>query len=223
MKVTHYKPGDRVKLLKDVDGYGIKKGDIGTVTEPVIPKELIPYGSVMVRFDGDGSGLFGKIRFTNTLCIRECDLVPADSGEKQSYVRHIVFDITNDGGEAKYIDGKKVVRKAKVKRSYDDEPNDFNAMMFLIGKLFPESEMAVKKVERTDNVEEDYPDIEGFIRVRDAHENWVYIDVLQIDSVSVSKATGSVTVSTQGFSYELGSGYTIMEIMKKITNERNQW
>ena len=222
MKVTHYKPGDRVRLLKDIDAYAIKKGEVGTVSDPVIPKSLIPDGSVMVRFEGSDFIKFGKIRFANTVCVRECDLVPADEEENQSSVRHIVFDITNDGGEAKYIDGKKVVRRAKVKRSYDDKPNDFTAMMYLIGKLFPESEMTVKKAKEDESVEEDYPDIEGFIRFQSPECGPLYIDINHITGIEYNKDRDGkkfVCVHTDEGCYDV-KGYTVNDVMKKITEAR---
>lgn len=156
MKVSHYKPGDHVRTLKDFPLYGIKKGEVGTVTDPVIPARLMPKDSVMVRFGRDASCQDGKIQFYSTFNIRECDLVPAE----------------------------------------------------------PEETVSKK---------EELPHIDGFIQVKDAHENEVYINIYQIDSVSVSRVTGAVTVSTQGFSYELGDGYTIEEIMEKIVNERSPW
>lgn len=228
MKVTHYKPGDRVRLLKDIDGYEIKKGEIGTVSEPIIPKSLIPNGFVMVRFEGRDLIKFGKIRFTSTVCVRECDLVPADDPVKAdgsaetSAVRHIIFDITNDGGEAKYIDGKNVVRRAKIRRSYEDEPNDFNAMMYLIGKLFPESEMSVKKVGLDECVEEDYPDVEGFARFQSPECGPLYIDINHITGIEYDRDKDGkkfVCIHTDDGCYDV-KGYTVNEVMTKITEAR---
>ena len=228
MKVTHFKPGDRVRLLRDLPGLSIKKGDVGTVSEPVIPKSLIPDDSVMVRFETGGPCQFGKIRFTNTVCVRECDLVPSDVHVKTaetagtSTVRHIVFDITTDGGEAKYIDGKNIVRKAKIKRSSEDEPNDFDAMMYLIGKLFPESEMKVSRLPEKETDDNLPPAVEGYIAVRDMDGDPAYVSLDRIENIVETEEDGSKIVLVYTASenrYEI-PGHTLSEVMDMIKEAR---
>lgn len=233
MKVSHYKPGDRVRTLKEYPGFGIRKGDVGTVSDSGLPKFMVPDNTVMVRFEKERSSPFGNFRFSDMVNIRECDLVPVgtpsdevrtdeEKTPEQSATRHIVFDITNDGGTARYIDGKKTMREAYVRRSQSDEPNDFNAMMYLIGKLFPESEMSVRKVERDENVEADYPDIDGFARFRSPGKDPIYIEAGSIASVEYGTGKdGSkvVCIRTDEGEYEI-EGYTVGEVMRKITEAR---
>lgn len=212
MKVTHYKPGDRVKLLKDLSGFAIKKGDVGTVSEPVIPKSMIPEGSVMVRFERNDPTHFGKFRVVNTVNVRECDLVPAS-------IRHIVFDITDDGGEAKYMDGEKIVRTAEIERHPEDEPSDFNAMMFLIGKLFPESKMVVRKSGQDECEKEEPPVYDDFIPALGYDDEIMYVNVGHITSICESD-DGDVSVyATDGAQYTI-RGKTVDDVMEMIREAR---
>ena len=234
MKSCHFKPGDRVRILKDMPFFDLKKGDVGTVDDPLLPWDLIPEGTVMVNFKSEGPCQGGKIRFTASVNVSECDLAPADNDESacckpeekaaKASVRHIVFDISDDGGEASYIDGKKTLRKAKVKRSYKDEPNDFNAMMYLIAKMFPESNMYIGTPDRDHDgdVEEDYPDIEGWVRFRSPGCSPLYIDVNQIVSVEYKRdeyGERYVCIHTAEGGYDV-YGYSMGEAMKKIEEAR---
>ena len=228
MKTSHYKIGDSVRILKDMPMFGIKKGDLGTVTEPIGPSYFVPDGSVMVCFEQGENGNIGAIRFFNTIDVRECDLVPANATEKQDgkqeapSVRHIVFDITNDGGEARYINGKKVVRKAKIRRSSEDEPNDFNAMMYLVGKLFPESEMRVSKLPGKEREDKLPPAVEGYLAVLDLDGDPAYVSIDQIENIVETEEDGRKIVLVYTVSesrYEI-PGYRLCEVMDMVREAR---
>lgn len=65
-------------------------------------------------------------------------------GNRRSPKRHIIIEITDDGAEAKYIDGKDVKKTASVRRHPDDEPNDYHAARYVLGKMFGKIQLAEK-------------------------------------------------------------------------------
>ena len=49
--------------------------------------------------------------------------------------RHIVIEITDDGATGKYVVGKKVEKTAEIRRSPEDEPDDYAAAEYILEKL----------------------------------------------------------------------------------------
>lgn len=50
--------------------------------------------------------------------------------------RTVIIEITDDGADAKYLNGKKVEKKASIKRYYKDKPDDMLAALYAVQRLF---------------------------------------------------------------------------------------
>lgn len=50
--------------------------------------------------------------------------------------RTVVIEITDDGADAKYLNGKKVEKTASIKRYYKDRPDDLLAAVYAVERLF---------------------------------------------------------------------------------------
>ena len=50
--------------------------------------------------------------------------------------RTVVIEITDDGADAKYLNGKKVEKTASIRRYYKDRPDDLLAAVYAVERLF---------------------------------------------------------------------------------------
>lgn len=114
-----YNPGDKIICIRTMSH--VRAGDRGTVVGAMDNYSC-------VRFERDNK--------SNYWVDNDC-IVPDAAYTPECPTRHVVFDINDNGGTAKYIDGKKTVRAAEIHRAGSDEPNDFAAMIWLLSKLFP--------------------------------------------------------------------------------------
>lgn len=60
--------------------------------------------------------------------------------------RTVVIEITDDGADAKYLNGKKVKKTASVRRYYKDRPDDLLAALYAVQKMFGLLELKGKDI-----------------------------------------------------------------------------
>lgn len=148
-----FKNGDRVKVVSRF-GPGTFDGEVGSVVlNGDEPDELC-----RIRLDSDG----------DTWWVREDNLVPVEKDENDTRSTHIVIDIGENSGSARYIKGTEVIRSFKTAGKISDETEDeFDVVMTLIKNLFPNGRLRMVPdcaEEEADDEEEEIK-IPGFIEV----------------------------------------------------------
>ena len=146
-----FKDGDRVRYVTELDPFG---GTIGTV----VTTGSEPDGLCKVRSDRDGE----------TWWAHEYNLVLVENDEEDPRGTHIVIDIGENSGSARYMKGTKVIRSFETAGNIRGETGDeFDIVMALIKNLFPNGRLRMVSdcaEEEADDEEEEIK-IPGFIEV----------------------------------------------------------
>lgn len=173
-----YNPGDRVICIKTMKH--VKAGDRGFVVGAMDNYSC-------VRFERDDK---------NNYWVENENIVPETAYTPECSTRHVVFEITDNGGTAKYVDGKKTVRAAEIHRAGSDAPNDYIAMIWLLSKLFP-CELRIEPADGRDpeftaecacapKDYEDLPTAPGFVIVTDYEGTTNILGISQITRIMPS-------------------------------------
>lgn len=136
--MSKFKVGDKVVVNERADGryFWTRAGWEGEVKEILDPPD--PHGDIIVSGKGI---LYDHERFL--LWSEYFDLKKSEKPHKPEKPktagkpkRTVVIEITDDGADAKYFNGKKVEKTASVKRYYKDRPDDLLAAVYAVERLF---------------------------------------------------------------------------------------
>ena len=139
-----FKVGDKVVANAKADRYfWTCPGWEGEVDEILDPPRA--HGDIIVK----GKGMFFESeRF---LVRSDCfDFKKSEKTEKPKAAgkpkRTVVIEITDDGADAKYLNGKKVEKTASIRRYYKDRPDDLLAALYAVQKMFGLTELKGKDI-----------------------------------------------------------------------------
>lgn len=110
-----------------------------------------PHGDMIVS----GKGMFYEeerfLVWSEYFSLKHSEKPKTDGKPK----RTVIIEITDDGADAKYLNGKKVEKKASIKRYYKDKPDDMLAALYAVQRLF-----GLERVKGKDIFEDIYKETE---------------------------------------------------------------
>lgn len=156
-----FKVGDRVVANARANGkyFWTSHGWEGKVEE--ILDHPHPHGDMIVS----GEGMFYEeerfLVWSEYFTFKKSEKPKTSEKSK----RTVIIEITDDGADAKYLNGKKVEKKASIKQYCKDKPDDMLAALYAVQRLF-----GLERVKGEDIFEDIYKETE-ITELKDAIAN----------------------------------------------------
>lgn len=136
--MSKFKVGDKVVANKEADDwyFWTHAGWEGEVKEILDPPNI--NGDIIVVGKGQLSEKEKFLVWSDYFDLKKSDKPhkpekPKAAGKPK---RTVVIEITDDGADAKYLNGKKVEKTASIRRYYKDRPDDLLAAVYAVERLF---------------------------------------------------------------------------------------